>query len=216
MAVSNNAASRLPLYRSAITRLKDYGAATINSCDIADTLGLTAAQVRKDFSMFRFSGRKKVGYETAGLLEHIDRLLCKSKPPRAVLCARNADGAMFLAEKLIADCGFAIEAVFDDLPSRRTGGPRRLRLGAPILPMSDLIDFVVKRGIAIGIVAVPPANAQRTLDVLVLAGIRGVLNLSGAEVKSPARCIVNSVNVGREFEKLVFFVNTSPARTPAS
>jgi len=53
------------------------------------------------------------------------------------------------------------------------------------------------------------------LDMLILAGIKGVLNLSGVELKSSRNCIVNSVNVIQEFERLAYFVYHRPTKTGA-
>lgn len=59
MAISDNAISRLPRYRAAIARLKTYAVSKVYSGDIADAVGITACQVRKDFSQFKFAGKKE-------------------------------------------------------------------------------------------------------------------------------------------------------------
>jgi len=200
MTISSHALSRLPHYRSALVRLKQYGAVTVFSCDIADALGFTAAQVRKDFSMFRFTGKKKVGYNVNSLLAGIDLLLHNNETPRAVLCGSSAPGlALLAAQKPLT--GAAIIAAFDDAPP-----PPSVQPSMPVLPLDAMFGFIPQNRISIGIIAAPAARAQGMLDFLVLAGIRGVLNLSGAELKSPKRCIVSSVNVSRELEKLAFLV----------
>ena len=207
MAISHNAVSRLPLYRAAIVRLHAYGAVNIYSSDIADSLGLTAAQVRKDFSMFKFAGKKKVGYDADFLLKNIDLLLGKNEPPAAILCCAGPDGSAFLADQIIDGFGFSIVAAFEDESGGKSPAiDHARRENVPILPFEELIPFVTHRGIAIGIIATPAKHAQRMLDLLVIAGVQGVLNLSGAELKSPKQCVVNSVNVVREFEKLVYYV----------
>ena len=204
MAVSNNALSRLPLYRAALSRLKQYGATTVFSCDIADALGFTAAQVRKDFSMFRFTGKKKVGYNVNSLLAGIDPLLGKDEPPRAVLCGTAAPGFALLAVPETYS-GASIVAAFDDTPLPSLPSLPQV----PVFPLGAMFGFIPKNRIAIGIIAAPAARAQSMLDFLVLAGIRGVLDLSGAELKSPRHCIVSSVNITREFEKLAYLVGAA-------
>jgi redox-sensing transcriptional repressor len=202
MGVSKKAVSRLSHYRSALTRFQGYGAVKIYSCDIADTLGYTAAQVRKDFSMFGFSGKKKVGYDVAQLIKNIDRLLRKDLSITAVVCGTGNHGSALFLEQLMAAPGISITAVFSDQLSAPAAGP-----GLLLLPLEKLVGYVKENDIRFGIITSPEKEAQRMLDLLVLAGIQGVLNLSGAGVKVPRRCIVSTVSVVREFENLVYFVN---------
>lgn len=207
MTISSKAISRLPLYRSALHRLKTYSASTVYSCDIADTLGFTAAQVRKDFSVFKFKGKKKVGYKIDLLLENIDALLHKSEAHKAVLCGINQSGSMFLLEQLLAAKQVVIVGAFAD-PAHATGDDHLLAEGTiPVKPLKKIVRFVADNNIKFGIITTPGYKAQRELDLLIMAGIKGVLNLSGVELKSPKRCIVNSISVVREFEKLIYLVN---------
>jgi redox-sensing transcriptional repressor len=207
VGISDKAVSRLSLYRSALLRFKAYGAVKIFSCDLAETLRLTAAQVRKDFSMFGFAGKKKVGYDVNQLIKNIDHLLQKNCSNTAVLCGMGNKGTALFIDHLLAAQGLSITAAFDgqDRPSSvKTSG-----LGIPLLPIEKLINYVAENSIKFGIIATQGKDAQRMLDMLVMAGIKGVLNLSGVEIKAPKRCFITSVSVVREFEKLVYFVNNS-------
>jgi redox-sensing transcriptional repressor len=208
VGISNKAVSRLSPYRSALLRFKAYGTVKIFSCDLAETLGLTAAQVRKDFSMFRFAGKKKVGYDVNQLIKNIDNLLQKNCSNTAVLCGTGTSGSAFFISQLLSAQGLAIAAAFDDhdrFPSAKIIDP-----GVPVLPIGKLINYVAENSIKFGIIAAPLKDAQRMLDMLVMAGIKGVLNLTGAEIKAPKQCIINTVSVVREFEKIVYFVNNHP------
>lgn len=202
--ISNKAVSRLSLYRSVLLRFNEYGAVKIFSCDLAATLGLTAAQVRKDFSMFRFAGKKKVGYDVNFLLKSIDHILQKNSSTAAVLCGTGKSGSTFFVDQLLAAQGLSIAAAFED-PARLLSDT--FGSGIPVYPMEKLITYVAENGIRFGIIATEGKLAQRMVDTLVLAGVKGVLNISGVEVKAPRQCFVNSIGVVREFEKLVYFVN---------
>ena len=209
MIVSNKAVSRLSFYRSALSRFKAYGSVKIYSCDLADALGYTAAQVRKDFSMFGFTGKKKVGYDVNQLIKNIDQLLRKNHSNAAVLCGNGNGGPSLFIDQLLAARGISIVAAFDDQPkspSIKSGNSCEI----PILPFEKLFSYVLDNTVNFGIIAVPGNNAQRMLDMLVLSGIKGVLNLSGSEIKAPKRCIVNTVSVVKEFDKIVYFVNNDP------
>jgi redox-sensing transcriptional repressor len=196
MKTSHNAIARIPRYRDALCRFKAYGSTTVYSCDIADILGLSAAQVRKDFSMFRFSGRKKVGYHVDRLIADMDLLMRRNETRCAVLC-----GPATPLELLCASHGIVIAATVG-------AGARAAKNPAiPEIPADSLCGFIADNAVRFGIITTPGAGAQRWLDLLVLAGVKGVLNLSGVDLKSSKNCLVASVNVVREFEKMVYLVN---------
>jgi len=205
VSVSTRAVSRLSLYRSALSRFQTYGAVKIYSCDLAKTLGFTAAQVRKDFSQFKFAGKKKVGYDVNGLIKNIDHLLQKNHITGAVLCGAGKNGSALLIGQLLDAPGVSIIAAFDD--HEPAGGSAGI---IPVQPIEKMIGFVVENGIRFGIISTSAKDAQRMADTLVMAGISGILNLSGTPIKTPKQCIVNTVNILQEFEKLVYFVNNAP------
>ena len=206
MNVSHKAVSRLSLYRSALLRFKAYDVSKIYSCAIAEMLGFTTAQVRKDFSMFRFAGVKKIGYDIDQLITNIDRLLQKDHSTAAILCGTGSSGYTFFIDQLLKDQGISIAAAFDDQkhPSVTT-----TESGIPVLPLEILIPYITVNMVKFAIIATSGKDAQRMLDMLVLAGIKGVLNLTGTEIKAPKRCIINTISVVREFDKLIYFVKNS-------
>jgi redox-sensing transcriptional repressor len=54
---------------------------------------------------------------------------------------------------------------------------------------------------------VPDIAAQHTLDIMVRAGIKGVLNFAPMQLKNAGDCVVNNVNLELELENLIYFVN---------
>jgi redox-sensing transcriptional repressor len=107
---------------------------------------------------------------------------------------------------LLKDQGISIAAAFDDQkhPSVTT-----TESGIPVLPLEILIPYITVNMVKFAIIATSGKDAQRMLDMLVLAGIKGVLNLTGTEIKAPKRCIINTISVVREFDKLIYFVKNS-------
>lgn len=209
MAISKNAISRLPLYRTALLRLKDYGAQKVYSCDIAGTIGITAAQVRKDFSAFQFFGKKKVGYSVNQLVKNIDEILRKNDPPRAVLCG-SGPGLEFLLHEFdkTAGAAFVIAAAFDTSGVNTVCREKCVEI--PFLGLATMTNYVSKNGIKFGIIAASDTLAQSLLDMLILGGVRGVLSLSNTELKCPKSCVVHSIHIRREIERIIYHVNNPP------
>jgi redox-sensing transcriptional repressor len=67
--------------------------------------------------------------------------------------------------------------------------------------------------VRIAILSVPDSAAQQTLDMLVKAGIKGVLNFAPIELKGTNDCIINNVNLAVELENLIYFVNVTAKAT---
>jgi NADH/NAD ratio-sensing transcriptional regulator Rex len=71
---------RLPLYLRTLRQLQREGHRTISSEELAQLLGVTAAQIRRDLSYFGRFGKQGYGYAVAALIHelevvlHLDRL----------------------------------------------------------------------------------------------------------------------------------------------
>lgn len=213
MKTNQRSISRLSRYRSLLCRVKAYDVKWMFSGEIAAALGVTAAQVRKDFSCFGVTGKRKIGYRVDGILEHLDRILGKNERKRAVLAGFGLLGKALYKEHLSRDRGFQIVAAFDN------GAQAGLHIDGtdiPVLPLPSLIGFAAENRILLGVVALADTTAQTALDFMVLGGIKGILNLSPFDLKSPKGCFVNSVNIRREFEKVVFFTGKNGVAKGAS
>ena len=201
--ISRNCILRFSLYKKAIYRFKEGGLARITSSQLAEAVGVTPVQVRKDFSFFRIEGNKRGGYPLDRLLQSIKVIFRKHEVIKTVIVGAGNLGSAFMKYRGFEKEGFGISAAFDVDPSKCAR-----KKGVPILPFSRLKTYVRKNRIKIGIIAVPDACAQRVLDTLVEAGIEGVLNFAPAFLRYPEdKVIVSHVNVEQELENLAYFVH---------
>ena len=189
---------------------KSYGVDRFYSWDMASALGLTAAQVRKDFSVFNIEGKKKVGYSVDALIGRIGEILGKNKIQTAVLCGTGPLGKAVVDEGLLTGAHVHLIAAFDD-PGKKNG---KSTFGLPVHPLENLTDFVREYKVTIGIIAATGVKAQIFIDRLVLAGVSGILSLARSEIKAPRSCVVATVNLARELENVIYFVNNQQKRAP--
>jgi|WetSurMetagenome_2_1015567.scaffolds.fasta_scaffold00061_40 redox-sensing transcriptional repressor len=201
--------SRLSRYRGLLCRVREYDVKWMFSEEIAAALGITAAQVRKDFSHFGVTGRRKMGYQVEAILRHLDAILGKDEPASAVLAGFGPLGKSLYKEYFSNDKAIRIVAAFDR--SVHSAVRHDPDTGIPVYPLAALSEFVADKGIRIGVITFADKTAQNALDLMVLGGILGILSLSPVELKSPKHCFVNSVNVLREFENVVFFAGNGTA-----
>jgi redox-sensing transcriptional repressor len=214
MKIGQKSVSRLFRYRNALKRMRAFNISWIYSEQIASSLGVTAAQVRKDFSFVGVTGKRKSGYQVNSLIDSLDKILEKNTRIAAVIAGLGPLGRIVYNEYFRNDSDFEINAVFDAIEADadetdREGGPR-------ILPVSSMVNFISERRIRYGIIAAPGKEAQQLLDRMVLAGVKGIVSFSSAELKSPRSCVVQSISPLRAMENVVYFTERRrKSKTPA-
>ena len=195
---------RLSRYKNALNRLKTLNFVRVFSDNLADAAGVTAAQVRKDFSMFGITGNRRGGYKVDELAEQLNGILGKDQLQEFVVIGVGNIGRALLHYPGFEKSGINIAAGFDIDPAKfnRDSKP-------PVLPLEQLADFIKARDIKLAILAVPDYAAQQVLELTLSAGIKGVLNFAPICLKTPTGCVINNINLETELENLIYFVNAA-------
>jgi redox-sensing transcriptional repressor len=187
-----------------LVRFKSLGFIKIFSEYLADAVGGTSAQVRKDFSLFGISGNKRGGYQIDALIAKLNSILGKNEVQKVVLVGAGQLGSALMRYNTFEKEGIHIVAAFDIDPSKLNA-----KTATPILPIDEMARFIQHNTVKIAILSVPDSAAQQTLDILIRAGIKGVLNFAPIELKGDRSCIINNVNLAVELENLIYFVNVA-------
>lgn len=209
---------RLAKYLRVLQKLKSLGFVKVFSNNLGDAVGVTPAVVRKDFSQINIPGNKRGGYNVDTLIEHIVDVLGKDDSQNIVVVGYGNIGRALLNYRDFQSEGIHVAACFDVKPDLldRHSEP-------PILPVEELKSFVRENQVKIAALAVPDSAATEVFDLLIEAGVRGVLNFTSVEVKCagkcdmyncPIRCVVQNVNIGLEIENLFYLVNMKEAEGP--
>jgi len=194
---------RLSRYKNALNRLRTLNFVRVFSDNLADAAGVTAAQVRKDFSLFGITGNRRGGYKVDELSEQLHRILGKDQLQEFVIVGVGNIGRALLHYRGMEKSGIRIAAGFDIDPAKYSRDEK-----PPVLPLENLVEFVKARGVRLGVITVPDYAAQQVLEIMVSAGIKGVLNFAPICLKAPGGCVVNNINLETELENLIYFVNT--------
>ena len=194
--------SRLSRYKNALYRFKGLGFVKIFSDYLAEAVDLTPSQIRKDFSLFGLTGNKRGGYMIDELLDKLQNILGKNEAQHVVIVGAGNLGTALSHYRGFSKEGIDIVACFDIDPSK----VQRQR-DVPVLPMTELAEFVTQRNIRIGIICVPDIMAQEAADRMIAAGIRGILNFAPIQLRTQEKCVINYVNVEQELENIIYFVN---------
>lgn len=191
---------RLLNYKNLLYRLRSIGFVKVFSDNIADSLDISPSLVRKDFREFGITGTQKGGYQIDSVIESIDRIIGKTRNHKVIVV-----GAGRLGQALVNYAGFTqekimIAAAFDSDPDKINESA-----SVPVLPVSRLGEFVHKNKIELALLAVSESSAQACFDLLLAAGIKGVLNFTSFNLKCNS-AIINNINIGHELENLIFTV----------
>ena len=197
---------RLSRYKNAALRLKSLTFLKVFSDNLADATGVTASQVRKDFSIFSISGNRRGGYQIEELLTQLNKVLGKDKLQKFIIIGVGNLGRALINYQGFAKSEIKIVAGFDTDPAKFNRKSDTL-----ILPMDELAGFVKTNEVELAILAVPEFAAQEAFDKLKAAGIKGVLNFAPIRLKSDDKVVVDNLNLETEFENLIYFVNTKTA-----
>jgi redox-sensing transcriptional repressor len=134
------------------------------------------------------------------LLESINRLFKLDGNRLVVLVGIGNIGQALINYTGFKENKIEIIAGFDLDPSKYT---RKTII--PIYHPDQIAEIVQKYSVKTAIMAVPEAAGQEICDMLVSAGIKGILNFSPVVLQVPDDVIVNYVNLRNELESLFYF-----------
>ncbi len=190
------------MYRSCLVRLKMIGVEKVYSYTLADETGVTADQVRKDFSEYGITGNKKGGYEVNDLIDKLEKIFHRNKDHNIVLIGMGNIGTSLSRYNNFIHRNMNIVATFDIDPFKQ-----KTRSGIPIYSMSRLKEIIDRFRVKVAIIAVPEISAQEVADELIQAGIKGIINFAPVLLKTPGDIIVNNINLCDELESVIYYVH---------
>lgn len=200
--VIKNNLKRLFTYRICLINFKRKGFDRVFSYNLGEEAGVTAEQVRKDFSEFNIRGNKKGGYSINELLHAIDNIFKFQHNEHVILIGMGNIGRALVQYKRFLLRKMIIVASFDIDPSKQSK-----RWGIPVLSLDQMDDIIHKFHVRTAIVAVPEISAQEICDKLVKLGIKGILNFAPIIPKVPENVIVNNINLCDELESVIYYVD---------
>ena len=197
--------SRLSVYSRFLEEVEKRGITSISSGEIAEGIGGTPAQVRKDLAYFGEFGTRGVGYNVHSLNEQMVKILGLGKTWKVILVGAGNLGSALSQYKGFRDRGFDIIAVFDN-DLKKVG---LMLNGIPIYPISQIADFINDNDVRIAIIAVPQAYAQDVADAMVDTKIQGILNFAPIVLTVPEEIETRNVDLAVNLEVLSFNIESS-------
>lgn len=169
---------RLPRYFRHLTELEQMGEKKISSGSLAEKMGLTASQVRQDFSCFGGFGQQGYGYNVPELKRSLAEILKIDQTRAAVIIGAGNLGRALICNFNFAKYGLRLAAAFD-VSATEIGGQL---CGIPVLDAARLEEYLKDNPTDIGILTLPKEHVSETVDILAHGGIRGIWNFTSIEL----------------------------------
>ena len=194
---------RMVLYKRLLSDLLSKGQKTLFSHQLAALAHNTPAQVRRDIMTIGHEGSPHKGYEIATLISHISEILDGSNDRSIALVGIGNLGRAILSYFTFRHPGLTIVAAFDMDESK----VNRVISGCRCYHISEFPERVKEFGINVGIITVPASYAQDVADVMVAAGIKGILNFAPVPLKVPESVYTDRIDIASALEKLAYFAD---------
>lgn len=202
---------RLPIYVRTLRTIADSGVANVSSDELAELIGVTAAQIRRDLSYFGKFGKQGKGYEVAMLVDEIRRILNLDRRWDVALVGYGHLGQAIAAYKGFEPYSFRIAAIFDRNPERIGTYDDN---GVQIMSDADITPVVRQLGIRLGIVAVPAEAAQEVANALVAGGVGAILNYAPAILRVPPDVWVREIDPTGAMQSMTYYLADGAAPAP--
>ena len=192
----------MSLYLRELQQLLGEDRKTISSIKLGRLLGITDAQVRKDFAYFGQFGYPGIGYRCEELVEEIKRILGTNRLWPAAMVGVGNLGQALLGYRGFQQQGFRVVAAFDIDPKIIGQTVNDLTVNH----IEEMPKIVAEKSIQLAILAVPSEAAHSVAEAVVASGITGVLNFAPVTLNLPKSVSVVGVDLAMELEQLAFAV----------
>lgn len=192
----------MSLYLRELQQLLREDRKTISSTKLGRLLGVTDAQVRKDFAYFGQFGYPGIGYRCEELVDEIRRILGTDRLWPAAMVGVGNLGQALLGYRGFQSQGFSVVAAFD-IDTQILGK----KIGElTVHHIDEMPQIVAEKSIQLAILAVPADAAHTVADAVIASGIVGVLNFAPVTLNLPKSISVVGVDLASELEQLAFAV----------
>lgn len=203
--ISNAVIKRLPRYRRYLLELMKKGQTKISSSEFSEMIGYTASQIRQDLNNFGEFGQQGYGYNVEQLCKAISGILGLDQKYKMVIAGAGNLGSAIAHHTYYYQQGFVVKAIFDvksDLFGKTLND-------VTILDVEEMVEYIEKNKIDIGIICAPKEGAQAVADKMCFAGVRGIWNFAPVDIEVPNHVSVEHVHLSDSLHSLAYHMTMS-------
>lgn len=195
--------SRLVGYLRVLTDLEGEGVVYATSERLGGAAQVSAHQVRKDLLLARVtSGTRGRGYTVAILRRELSSTLGLTRSWRVAIVGMGRLGQAIADYPHYKGFNFELVCAFDRDPSK----VGKIIGGLPVHALEELAPLTTELALDIAFLTVPVSSAQAATDLIVAAGMRGVLNFVPTAISVPENVRVEPVDFLAGLKRLAFYL----------
>lgn len=194
--------SRLPWYLQTLNQMAKEGMHTVSSKMLAERVGSTAAQIRKDLSYFGGFGKQGTGYSIYTLIDQLQQILNLDRIWRVAIVGAGDLGRALTRYQGFANRGIDIVTIFDNHPNvvgQKVGS-------ITVRDVNTMVTDICELGIKIAILTVPGDVAQSIANDLVKAGVKAVLNYTPQTLVLPGDIHVQNIDPVLQLQRMMYYL----------
>lgn len=203
MDIPKATAKRLPLYYRYLKFLFDSGKQKVSSTELSEAIKVDSATIRRDFSYFGELGKRGYGYDVENLMNFFAKILNEDTLTNVALVGVGNLGHALLNYKFHQSDSIRISAAFDSDPDIYG----KILEGVPVYPIDEMVQQIQEQKIEVAILTVPLKVAQETADLLIDAGVKGIMNFTPDRITTPEDILVQNVDLTNELQTLIYFLS---------
>jgi len=191
---------RLTEYLIILEQFMESGKETISSSELASIYSNTASQVRQDIFRLPNTGRVGHGYNVRELSQAIRSVLAMDNVTNVAMIGCGNLGSALAGHIPFENYSLKLVGAFDkdsSLWGSKIGG-------AEIMDIALMSDFIRENNVQVICLCVPAAVAQSVVDVVVKAGVTGILNYSRTRLKIPKDVYVQHKQIICSFMQVAY------------
>ncbi len=191
---------RLSIYLRAIKNLEEDK--ILSSQELADLVGTSDGQVRKDLAYFGEFGVPGQGYKVGKLKQEIRHILGLDSTWGIAIVGIGKLGAALLTYPGFKREEFEIRAAFDNDESKI----EKVWRGIRVQHVDKIPKVLSERQIKIGVITTPATSAQEVADKLAKGGVKGILNFAPVRISVSKEIRLKNVDLSMQLETLSYFL----------
>ncbi|MCF7888438.1 MAG: redox-sensing transcriptional repressor Rex [Candidatus Omnitrophica bacterium] len=192
--ISRKTIDRALLYIRALENLLKKKRDKISSSELADITGSSDVQIRKDISFFGKVGTPRIGYETKKLKDILENFILQNNIVHIALFGVGNLGKAILKYPGFQTDKIKLVAAFDKAKNKISKEVN----GIKIYPVEQSWEVIKKVHAEIGIIAVPPQSSQEVANLMVKAGLKGIINFAPSCISVPENIFVKNIDFSIE------------------
>ena len=194
---------RLSKYRRLLLKFQDLKEPHIFSHDLARLLQLNPVQVRRDLMLIGVSGNHRKGYNVKEIIELIGNRIDNIQGQNVALIGVGNLGKVVVRYLKTSDTKMNIIAAFD-IDNKKIN---KCISGINCHNVCDMRELIKKYSISIAVITVPPDYVENIVQILIDAGIKGILNFTSTHIDTPPDIYLIEYDMITSLEEIAYFVN---------